>query len=147
MRNKNIIFSGLVAFALSFGAIGTSAIAGETSVAAETSETLYSGEWTKKAFNSSGIWEIYAENGTTFVKLSSEFKTRKAPDLKIFLSPLTAADTTGKNATDGSLLIAPLTSNQGEQVYEIPERVDLAAYKSIILHCEDYSKLWSAADL
>ena len=101
----------------------------------------------KKTFKVSGTWTIYQDGGSTYVKLSSDFRTRNAPDLKIFLSPLAAADTNGGNATDGSVLVAPLTSNAGEQVYEISAGVDLAAFQSILIHCEQYSKLWSAADL
>ncbi len=116
-------------------------------MAEATAETLFTGDWTKKSFKSSGVWEIYSEAGKTYVKLSADFRTRNAPDLKIFLSPLAASETNGRNATTGSVLIAPLTSNAGEQVYEIPASVDLADFKSILIHCEQYSKLWSAADL
>ena len=113
----------------------------------DENHVLASGSWTKKKFKSSGTWSIYEQGGKSFVKLSSDFKTRKAPDLKIFLSPLAAADTNGKNATDGSVMVSPLTANSGEQVYEIPEGVNIANYQSILIHCEAYSKLWSAADL
>ena len=81
------------------------------------------------------------------VVLDEDFKTRNAPDLKIFLSPRDAASVTGSNATDGSILISPLGSNKGAQTYVIPSSVDVAAFSSIIIHCEQYSKLWSAADL
>jgi len=47
----------------------------------------------------------------------------------------------------GSLLIAPLQSNKGAQTYVIPAGTDLSNYKSVIIHCEAYTKLWSAADL
>jgi len=112
-----------------------------------SAETQFSGSWKKKSFKSSGTWEIYADGDKTYVKLSADFRTRNAPDLKIFLSPLAAKETNGRNATTGSVLIAPLTSNAGEQVYEIPAGVNLADFKSILIHCEQYSKLWSAADL
>jgi len=147
MRQRIVILSGIAALAISFGVIAAPAFAVETSVSAEAGDLLYSGVWTKKSFKSSGAWEIFAEDGKTFVKLSDDFATRKAPDLKLFLSPLAAKDTSGKNATKGSVLIAPLTSNKGGQVYEIPEGVDLDDFKSILIHCEEYAKLWSAADL
>lgn len=108
---------------------------------------LHSGEWERKTQRSAGTWKIYEEGGKTYVSLSEEFRTRNAPDLKIFLSPLAAGETNGRNATDGSLLVAPLKSNRGAQTYELPDSVDLAAYKSILIHCEEFSKLWSAADL
>ena len=110
-------------------------------------DSTLSGVWTKKSFKSAGTWEIYTDGDKSFVRLSADFRTRNAPDLKIFLSPLAASETTGKNATDGAVLVAPLSSNAGEQIYEIPAGVDLADFKSILIHCEQYSKLWSAADL
>ncbi len=154
MTKKAIILSTGAAILLTFGAVSvpllaanatTTTYSNNVSIAVES--VLASGSWGKKTFKSSGTWQIYSENGSTFVKLSSDFKTRKAPDLKIFLSPLAASATTGRNATQGSVLIAPLSSNSGEQVYQIPEGVDITDYRSILIHCEAYSKLWSAADL
>lgn len=145
MQQRAIILSAIAAAALSASSFTAVAHADEMEAAA--SETLYSGSWTKKTFKSSGTWSIYSEGDATYVKLSADFRTRNAPDLKIFLSPLAASDTTGNNATDGSVLVAPLTSNAGEQIYLIPDGVNLADYSSILIHCEQYSKLWSAADL
>lgn len=148
MNRRAAIISAIAATTLSVSAISSFAYAQQsTQEQAGENETLASGEWTKKTFKSSGSWEIYQADGKTFVKLSSDFRTRNAPDLKIFLSPLAADATTGSNATDGSFLVAALTSNAGEQVYEIPASVNLADYMSILIHCEQYSKLWSAADL
>ncbi|MEO1251151.1 MAG: DM13 domain-containing protein [Pseudomonadota bacterium] len=141
-RHLKIFISALVAL-FAAPAAATAAAAAEEAPRA----VHYSGEWTKKSFNSSGTWEIYEENGSTFVKLSADFRTRNAPDLKIFLSPLAASDANNKNATDGAVLISPLSSNRGEQIYEIPADVDLSAFQSILIHCERFSKLWSAADI
>lgn len=147
MKFKSAIISALAA--LGFATMPAHAGQDMHVAMADTAsiETQFSGSWTKKSFKSSGTWEIYAEGDKTFVKLSADFRTRNAPDLKIFLSPLAAKETNGRNATNGSVLIAPLTSNAGEQVYEIPASVNLADFKSILIHCEQYSKLWSAADL
>lgn len=149
MSLKKIGLSLVAAFGLSAG-MAVLAFAGEAKTEATdqvASEILFTGTWEKKSFKVAGTWEIYEANGKQFVKLSSDFKTRKAPDLKIFLSPLTAAQTSGRNATDSSVLISPLSSNKGAQVYEIPAGVNIADFKSIVIHCEQFSKLWSAADL
>lgn len=119
--------------------------AAQTEQAAET--TLHSGEWTKKSFKSKGKWSIVERGGARFVVLSDDFSTRRAPDLKIFLSPQAAGDANGKNATDGAFRVAELSSNKGGQEYRLPDDLDLASFQSILIHCEAYSKLWSAADL
>ena len=145
---KKIILAAIAASVLaSFSPIGA-AFAEETTTQAQAETVLHEGVWTKKSFKSAGEWSIIeAANGVRYIKLSDDFRTRNAPDLKIFLSPQAAADATGSNATDGALLISPLESNRGAQTYEIPADVDLDAYASILIHCEAYSKLWSASDL
>ena len=108
---------------------------------------IASGTWTKKSFRSKGTWTIAIEDGVTMVKLDADFSTRKAPDLKIFLSPKSVSEVNKRNALEGSVLIAPLSSNKGAQSYVVPEGVDLSGYQSIIIHCEAFTKLWSAAAL
>ena len=115
--------------------------------AAAANRLIASGTWTKKSFRIDGSWTLAVEDGVTLVKLDDAFSTKKAPDLKIFLSPLSAAEVGNKNAVNGSVLIAPLNSNKGAQSYIVPDSVDISAYKSIIIHCEAYTKLWGAADL
>ena len=148
MKHLNVVFSALAAVTLTVAAFAAPAFTQYGAAAAEeTMQTLHKGAWTKKSHKASGEWSIYTEDGKTYVKLSSDFRTRNAPDLKIFLSPQAASDANGRNATDGAVLISPLSSNAGEQVYEIPASVNLADYQSILIHCERFSKLWSAADL
>ena len=118
-----------------------------TGEAEAASGTLSSGTWTKKSFKTKGSWTLSAENGVTTISLDDDFSTRNAPDLKIFLSPLSAKDVKNKTAVPGSLLISPLESNKGQQSYVVPAGTDLSKYKSVIIHCEAYTKLWSAADL
>ena len=137
----------LVAAAVAFAATPVvSANAQETSVG--QSETIVaSGAWEKASFNSKGEWKIVQRGDDLFVVLDDAFSTRGAPDLKLFLSPQDEGSLTGKNATDGALLIAPLQSNRGAQEYKIPARTDLSDFETLIIHCEQFSKLWSTAAL
>lgn len=115
--------------------------------AATAYKVLSSGSWRKKSFKSAGNWTLSSENGVKTVTLGSGFSTRNAPDLKIFLSPLSPDELNGKNATQGSLLISPLKSNTGAQSYSVPAGTDVSRFKTILIHCEAYSKLWSVAGL
>ena len=101
-----------------------------------------SGTWTKKAHVIKGGWKI--ENRQVDL---SNFSTKGAPDLKIFLSPLSASELNNKNATKGSLLVAKLKSTRGNQSYVLPQGADLSKYKTILIHCQKYSKLWGVASL
>jgi hypothetical protein len=105
------------------------------------------GNWTKKSFSIKGGWSIVEQNGSRVLTLDQRFKTRKAPDLKIFLSKKPLSELNGDNATTESVLISPLKSNKGAQQYVLPANVDISQYKSLIIHCEAYSKLWGGASL
>lgn len=101
-----------------------------------------SGTWSKKSHSIKGTWTI---DGDT---LSLEgFSTKRAPDLKIFLSPKPLAELNNKNATDGALLVAKLKSAKGDQSYTLPDGADLSKFKTVIVHCERYSKLWGGSAL
>jgi hypothetical protein len=117
------------------------------SAQAADSEVLFEGHWTKKGSAISGSWSIVEEGGKRFVLLDDEFKTKKAPDLKIFLSPLSLKEVDGSNATDGALLVSSLESHRGSQRYAIESDVALSEYASIVIQCEKYSKLWGGARL
>ncbi|MEM7384595.1 MAG: DM13 domain-containing protein [Verrucomicrobiota bacterium] len=100
------------------------------------------GTWTKKSHAIKGSWKI-ANSQITL----TDFSTKKAPDLKIFLSPLTVGELKNKNALKGAKLISKLKSHKGTQTYAIPKGVDLSQYKTVIIHCEKYTKLWGASAL
>ncbi|MEM6415931.1 MAG: DM13 domain-containing protein [Pseudomonadota bacterium] len=119
-----------------------------SAVAQNSDETVVAnGTWTKKFARSRGEWSIVERNGQRFVILNDDFRTRGAPDLKIFLTPMDVSTVDNDNATKGSVFIAELSSKSGAQEYLILKEVDLTNFKSIIIHCEAYSKLWSAAAL
>ena len=104
-----------------------------------------SGAWTKKGYEVAATWTL--ARSATSLSLSADFATRKAPDLKIFLVPRSAAEVTNRNVVEGAVLISPLASPKGAQSYRIPDAVDLDQYQAVVIHCQQYSKLWAAADL
>jgi len=106
-----------------------------------------SGDFTDKRYDIKGSWEIVNIDGQTAIRFSDDFKTKRGPDLKIFLSPRKIADVTGSTATDQSLKLSLLKSNKGEQTYIIPESVNLDKFESILIHCEAFSVLWGGFDI
>ncbi len=105
------------------------------------------GVWTKKSFAVSGTWSIVEEGERRYVQLSDDFKTKNAPDLKIFLSNHSLSDANGKNATKGAVLVGALPRVKGAVRLELPADVDVSKFATLLLHCEKYSKLWAAASL
>ena len=115
--------------------------------AADGDTVFASSLWTKKAQQTTGLYSIEQRADGYTLSLSADFKTRKAPDLKIILSPHTPEQATAKNALVGGVVVAALKSNSGAQDYTIDPSVDLGEYRSVLIHCEQYTKLWSAAPL
>ena len=112
------------------------------------STTLYRGStWIKKRAKVTGTYEIVERDGSRFIRLFDDFQTKEGPDLKLVLSPLTPENATSKTALDGALIIHELKSHKGAQEFEIPEGTEFSKYKSLLIHCEKYSKLWGATRL
>ena len=103
------------------------------------------GTFTKKYQKITGEWKIIKDADGAKLVLSEDFKTRNAPDLKFILTNADVASMTGKNAMDGAVVISPLKSNKGEQVYALP--ANFKDFKTLALHCEQFSKLWGATDI
>lgn len=104
-------------------------------------------KWTKKAEKISGRWEISEHKNKRFIRLGSDFKTKSAPDLKFVFSPLKIAEVTSKTALNEAKIVAPLRSVKGRQEYRIPPGIELKKYKSLLIHCEQYTKLWGGVEL
>ncbi|MEM9109765.1 MAG: DM13 domain-containing protein [Planctomycetota bacterium] len=137
----------LTALALPLFLLGMLLLPAADASAASGDTTVHAGTWSKKSYASSGSWKIVKNGDDHYIVLSSSFKTRSAPDLKLFLSKKNAAGLTGKNATSGAVRIAKLKSNKGEQRYKLPRGIDPASYKTLMIHCERYSKLWSTGTI
>lgn len=118
-----------------------------TAVANSNHDRIAHGTWTGAGYAVEGSWKIIREGKRRFIVLSKDFETVAAPDLKIFLSPTAVDKLDDDNATRGSLRVAKLKKAKGAQRYEIPAKVSLRKYASVIIHCERYTKLFAKASL
>lgn len=105
------------------------------------------GDFVRKSKRLKGSWTVEQRGEKTFIVFSDDFRAANGPDLKIFLSPKSVSDATGKNAVDGSINIGELQKTKGTQEYEVPAGIDLSNYGSVLVHCEAYSVLWGGGDL
>jgi len=103
--------------------------------------------WTKKSNKIAGHWEIAKTDAGLVLRLGSDFKTKKMPDLLLILSPMDMKQVSGKNAADGGLEFATLSSVKGQSEYLIKGVDSLDGYKSLVIHCEEYSKCWGGTAL
>lgn len=146
-----ITTSGITAFAFLALAPVLAYAAPSQSANAEiitASAPAYGGQsFTKKEYNIKGEWSVVQENGRTLIRFSEDFKTKNGPDLKIFLSPQSIGDVTGKTALDGAVTLGKLKSTRGMQDYIVPNGVSLANFSSVLIHCEAYSVLWGGGSI
>ena len=116
-----------------------------------SAESLHSGSFEQDSLFTrfEGDWQIERADGETRIVFAENFRAKKAPDLKVFLSKRTFGDINGSNAADrdDAVLVAPLTEYKGEMSFVVPEGVNLDDFQSLIVHCEAYSKLWGGAAL
>lgn len=95
----------------------------------------------------SGDWAIVKDGEDHYLQLSDNFAAKKGPDVKVFLSPIQSSEVTGANAAQGSLFIKLLDSFKGPTRIKIPAGTDISKYRSLVFHCEEYSKLWGTSPL
>lgn len=135
--------SALLVISLTFFSVFSS-LANSEPVAQGSLEGAFS-SWGKSSVE--GDWKIVESDGKTFIELGENFKAKDGPDVKIFLSPTEAKDITSDNATNGSVFVFQITSFKGKSLIEIPTGTNLNDYKSLVFHCEAYSKLWGTSAL
>ena len=95
-------------------AVFTAAIISATPVASAESK-IASGIWTKKEHAVGGSWQIVEDGGVRRLKLIG-FKTKSAPDLKVFFSAKPLSQINGKNASAGNYRLVKLKSSKGVRI-------------------------------
>lgn len=109
-------------------------------------EVIKEGRWIGKGYRISGGFSIVKTDAGTKIVLDERFRTNSGPDLKIFLSKDDHGSINNRNADRGQR-VAVLKSSSGAQEYYLNPRIDISQYKTIIIHCERFSKLWGVGDL
>lgn len=110
-------------------------------------QVSHSGSWVEKSYEVEGKWEIVKKGEANVLMFDDDFDTKKAPDLKIFLSKLSYEQVSKKNAISGSALIAELKEYEGKQEFVIPAGIKISEYKTLLIHCQEYGVLWSVSKL
>ncbi len=108
----------------------------------------YSGKWTKFSYTTRGTWTIEQRDDAVYVILDEDFKTKKGPDLFILLSPMRFEQETNDSANIGAYKVAKLEKYRGRMEFKIDDKdFDIGKYRSILIHCIDYSHLWAGSDI
>ena len=119
-------------------------------------QVIAQGSWKTADYEVKGIWHIVEEQGRLSVRLGEDFETKNGPDLHVLLSPKPFSELTNENASDQALIAGLLKTQdrsvifkkmKGAQSIPLPEGTDLSRYRSILIHCVQFSHLWAGADL
>jgi hypothetical protein len=94
-----------------------------------------------------GTATIFENASGTKVLRFTNFEATNGPDLKVWL--VKAGDIKASADVKASAWVAlgPLKGNIGDQNYVIPGDVTIADYKTVVIWCEQFGVLFSAADL
>lgn len=120
----------------------------ETLAEAERTETVATGSFihadpSDPVHYGSGRVTVTARS----VFLESDFKVGPGPAYHVYLSPRAeirrSADVTAAPFVD----LGRLRAFEGSQRYALPDGIDLAQYRSVVIWCEEFSVLISPADL
>lgn len=107
-------------------------------------------EWVGKTYQVNGHWSIDTVDSQQYFLLGDDFSTNPGPDVKVYLTTLPIDQIGPRDAvdqTEGVVFLGPLQAAKGAQRYPIPAEVDLADFKSIVLHCKAYSVVWGGIRL
>ncbi len=108
---------------------------------------LLAGRFHSVAHETSGTATIHRlADGKRVLRLTG-FKTSNGPDVRVRLGK--AADATDSETvkTAGSVEVAPLKGTEGDQNYDLPGDLDVAAYRSVVIWCNRFGVNFGTAPL
>ena len=117
-----------------------------SSVAANSTEQLASGQFKGYAHETQGNADVFKVNGKRVLRLTN-FKTSNGPDVHVYLvaAPDAKDDATVKNA--GFIDLGSMKGNMGDQNYDVPESADLAKYQAVTIWCARFNVNFGTAPL
>ena len=119
-------------------------------------EVVAQGSWTTIDYDVEGVWRIEADGDQLTVRLGDDFVTKNGPDLHVLLSPKPLEELTNDNAMQGALVAGLLETTddstffrkmKGAQSFTLPAGTRLEDYRTVVIHCVEFSHLWAGASL
>lgn len=89
---------------------------------------------------------LRTESGAGLVRIT-EFQVTNGPDLEVWLVAAQDPKTSNDVKTSEWVSLGQLKGNIGDQTYNVPDGVDLSAYGSVVIWCEQFGVLFSPASL
>lgn len=105
---------------------------------------LASGEFIKSEHPTTGMAQIVMKNGQKYLKFDSNFKSESGPDLFVILHRQSSPKR--YSARDYKSL-GRLQQVAGQQMYKIPNGVNVSQYKSVVIWCRKFNATFGYAPL
>ena len=124
-------------------------VVSEQLVAVEAAEVLATGAFAgaDRVHQASGEVTLLRQPDGRVVLQFAQFEVTNGPDLKVWMISHAAPQNGGDVKASEQLRLSPLKGNIGDQVYMLPEGTDLAAFKSVVIYCQQFGVLFGSAQL
>ncbi len=142
-----IIASGVPAFANTNFTSGKSELP-VSSIAVVNKPTaasvLASGNFEKSEHPTSGGAQIVMQNGKKYLKFNASFQSESGPDLFVILHRQDSPKSYGKA---DYVNLGRLKKIAGQQMYAVPNGVNIAKFKSVVIWCRKFNATFGFAPL
>lgn len=121
----------------------------ENAPVAATTTTLKTGSFrdADSAHRGKGTATILDLGGNRRLARLTDFQVTNGPDLEVWLVAASDIASSADVKASQYVSLGPLKGNIGDQNYDIPEGVEIDKYGSLVIWCEQFGVLFSAADL
>ncbi len=113
----------------------------------EDAVVLAEGSFAPKMHQASGGVRIEDAAGSRRMLFMDDFEIENGPALKVFLSPLSFDDLTPEVALEGRVVLGDLAALAGLQDYAIGADIEVDAFQSVVVWCEQFAILYAGAAL
>jgi hypothetical protein len=115
-------------------------------IASKSAATLVlaSGNFIKSEHPTSGTAQIVVQNGKKYVKFDSTFQTEDGPDLFVLLH---RQGSPARYNNADYISLGRLKKVNGQQMYHIPDGVDVTRFKSVVIWCRQFNATFGFAPL
>ena len=105
---------------------------------------LASGDFEKSEHPTSGVAQIVMQNGKKYLKFDSSFQSDSGPDLFVILHRQDSPKSYGKA---DYVSLGRLKKVSGQQMYAIPNGVNITKFKSVVIWCKKFNATFGFAPL
>ena len=105
---------------------------------------LASGDFEKSEHPTSGVAQIVIQKGKKYLKFDSSFQSDSGPDLFVILH---RQDSPKSYAKANYVSLGRLKKVSGQQMYAIPNGVNITKFKSVVIWCKNFNSTFGFAPL